>query len=575
VPGNGPAATRVVRRPATAAGAGADGRGAAKTALLTLDLARGGGRGGTPGRGGAGPGGTLAVGDILARARARLAADGTLEAELLAPFAHFDPHGTGLVSLACARTCLLEKGVAFSEGLVATLAQRGGALADRAGTPAPAQRGRTPPHDLTVDYRALARLLVIGAGGCAGRDEMCPLSTEGGTRRVQLVREGGGKGGGGCAGVGGEGRDEGPAVGAPGSAARRPSSNALLAGGGHWGSDGCAGAGAPAPPVLRRGGGTPTSGRRAALVRTAVPVFAPGTAPPSTRRRRRAPRLGEAPASKYVPQVHRDARCVADLAAQLAAVAPGASALQLRRACEAADPARAGALPPAALARALAAVGLHFDAAAPQTARALARLCPASGAPHKAPPHPGGEAQPAPIDYLALIALLQELAGEGAAGAAPAPSGAEADAQALAERVRAALAGARARDAPAVLEAMRRETAALLRRESGALRRRLALFALPAPRAVPLAELPALVADFGVALSPAQAAALRAAVAGDAGPPGTLDSAALARAVLPRDCHIDLSLQQKHYDPARDKVRPKMLRPLAPVAHVRRLHGVP
>ena len=74
VRGNGPAATRVVRRPATAAGAGADvlgaiARGSAKPALLTLDLARGGGRGGTPGRGGAGLGGTLAVGDILARAR--------------------------------------------------------------------------------------------------------------------------------------------------------------------------------------------------------------------------------------------------------------------------------------------------------------------------------------------------------------------------------------------------------------------------------------------------------------------------------------------------------------------------
>ena len=294
----------------------------------------------------------------------------------------------------------------------------------------------------------------------------------------------------------------------PGSAARRPSSAGLLAGGGHWGSDGGAGAPAPAPPASRRRGGAATAGRGAALARTAVPVFAPGVAPPSTRRRRRAPRSGDAPASngsKYVPQAHRDACCVADLAAQLAAVAPGASALQLRRACEAADPARAGALPPAALARALAAVGVRFDGAEPQTARALARLCPASGAPHQASPHPAGAALQAPVDYLALIALLQALAGEGAAGAAGAPPGAEADARALAERVRAARAGARARDAPAVLEAMRRETAALLRRGSGALRRRLALFALPAPRAVPLADLPALVADFGVALSPAQA----------------------------------------------------------------------
>jgi hypothetical protein len=58
----------------------------------------------------------------------------------------------------------------------------------------PARQRHAPPRP--------ARAPRGGSGGArAARDETCPVSTEGGTRRVQLVREGGGGRGEGRAGV--------------------------------------------------------------------------------------------------------------------------------------------------------------------------------------------------------------------------------------------------------------------------------------------------------------------------------------------------------------------------------------
>jgi len=73
----------------------------------------------------------------------------------------------------------------------------------------PGQHGRR--NEACPSARGCGR----GVGGLPWRDETCPVSTEGGTRRVQLVREGGG--GGGPAGMGnrlgrraGAGAEEGP-----------------------------------------------------------------------------------------------------------------------------------------------------------------------------------------------------------------------------------------------------------------------------------------------------------------------------------------------------------------------------